>query len=157
MASADTEKKTRHGSKKSSSSKSPLVDHEELFHAVEGFIRANTNFESSVPVNTAIEMIANCTSLQDLFTLVLQRQLLNMDGALHWALFLSLAPARAEEAGDRCFSAAAPFSATAALALIASVYDLGVQEVVAEHFEYDSESDEEEDEDEVADSEETPQ
>lgn len=153
---SEPEKKSKHSKRSSGSSKTPLEEHEELFHAVEGFIRANTNFESSIPVNTAIEMIAGCTTLQELFTMVLQRQLLNLDGALHWALFLSLAPARAEEAGDKPFSAAAPFSATAALALIATVYDLGVQEIVGEHFEYDSE-DEESDAGSSAADEETPQ
>lgn len=154
---AEPEKKSKHSKRSGGSSKSPLEEHEELFHAVEGFIRSNTNFESSIPVNTAIEMVASCTTLQDLFTMVLQRQLLNMDGALHWALFLSLAPARAEEAGDKPFSASAPFSATAALALIASVYDMAVQEVVGEHFEYDSEDeDEDEDEDSTGAADETP-
>lgn len=142
MAESKKDKSKRPSAKASAAS--PLREHEELSLAVEGFIRANTNFESSIPVNTALEILNAQTSLQDVFTTVLQRQLLNLDGALRWALFLSLAPARAEEEGDQPFSPAAPFSATAALALIASVYDMGVAEVVSAHFEYDSDSDSEE-------------
>ena len=137
------EKKGKHSKRHSSASKSVLTEHEELMHAVEGFIRANANFESSVVLNTTIEMVGACTTLQDVFTTVLQRQLLGMEGALLWTLFLSLAPARAESLGDRPYSAGTPFSAAAAMALIASVYDLGVAEVVGDHFEYDSESDSE--------------
>jgi len=149
---ADSKKdKSKRQSKASAAS--PLGEHEELSLAVEGFIRANTNFESSIPVNATLELLNAQTCIQDVFTMVLQRQLLNLDGALRWALFLSLAPARAEEEGDRPFSPAAPFSAAAALALIASVYDMGVAEVVSAHFEYDSESESEEEES----AEETPQ
>ena len=126
----------------------PLSDHEELTLAVESFLRENTNFESSIPVNGALDAIAPLTTLQEVFTLPLQRQLLGLEGALKWALFLSLAGARAVDAGDAPYSAAAPFSAAAARALIAQVYDLGVSEVVDAHFEdsdYESESDSESD------------
>ena len=132
--------------RQSKAASAPLGEHEELSLAIEGFIRANTNFESSIPVNATLEILNAQTCIQDVFTTVLQRQLLNLDGALRWALFLSLAPARAEEEGDQPFSPAAPFSATAALALIASVYDMGVAEVVSAHFEYDSESESEDEE-----------
>jgi hypothetical protein len=134
------EKKGKHSKRHSSGAKTALTEHEELMHAVDGFIRANANFESSVVLNTTIEMVGACTTLQDVFTTVLQRQLLSMEGALLWTLFLSLAPARAAEMGDRPFSGGSPFSTAAALSLIASVYDLGVAEVVSEHFEYDSDS-----------------
>ena len=124
----------------------PLSEHEELTLAVESFLRENTNFESSIPVNGALDAIAPLTTLQEVFTLPLQRQLLGLEGALKWALFRSLAGARAVDAGDAPYSAAAPFSASAALALIAQVYDLGISEVVDAHFEdsdYESDSESE--------------
>lgn len=131
---ADSTKKER--SKKPARA-TPLSEHEELSLAIESFLRENTNFESSVPVNSAVDAMAALTDIQEVFMLPLQRQLLNMDGALRWALFLALAPARAEECGDRPFSAA-PFSADAAMALISSVYDLGVGDAVYAHFEEES-------------------
>ena len=140
MAEVEKEKKKRHSKKSSRAALTPLNEHAELFHAVENFIRTNSNFESSIPVNTTIELLGDCTSLQDVFTLVLRRQLLNMDGALRWAFFLSLAPARAENDGDRPFSGASPFSASSALSLIASVYDIGTGEVVYDHFDYETDS-----------------
>lgn len=141
MAEVEKEKKKRHSKKSSRVSMTPLNEHAELFHAIENFIRANSNFESSIPVNTTIEMLGDCTTLQDVFTLVLRRQLLNMDGALRWAFFLSLAPARAENDGDRPFSGASPFSVSSAFSLVASVYDIGVSEAIYDHFEYETDSD----------------
>lgn len=144
--------KSKHSKRHSSGSKgggakTPLTEHPELARAVEGFIRENANFESSVVLNTTIEMVNTGVTLQDVFTTVLQRQLLGMEGALLWVLFLSIAPARAESLGDRPFSVGTPFSAAAALALIASVYDLGVAQVVDEQFaDSDSESDSESEE-----------
>jgi len=134
------------GSSGAAAPATPLRDHEELTLAIESFLRENTNFESSIPVNGALDAIAPLTTLQEVFTLPLQRQLLGLEGALKWALFLSLAGARAVDAGDAPYSAAAPFSAAAALTLIAQVYDLGVSEVVDAHFEdsdYESESESE--------------
>jgi hypothetical protein len=116
--------------------------HEHLFHAIDGFIRANCNFESSVPVNAAIDDIGKSTSLQEAFTTPLQRQLFNMDSALRWVLFLAVAPERAEKEGDAPF-APGSFSSQEALALVSQVYDIGVQETVWEHFE--PEEDEEDD------------
>lgn len=114
--------------------KSILSSHERLFGAVDGFIRSNCNFESSVPVNAAIDAIGSATSLQDVFAAPLQRQLFNMDSSLRWALFLTVAPERAENEGDAPF-APESFSSQEALTLVSQVYDIGVQESVWEHFE----------------------
>lgn len=126
-----------------------LDTHEMLFHAIEGFIRANSNFESSVPVNAAIDEIGNSMSLQEAFTIPLQRQLFNLDSALRWVLFLTIAPERAEKEGDAPF-APGSFSSQEALTLISQVYDIGVQDAVWEHFE-DEDEDEDYDDEEEAD------
>jgi hypothetical protein len=128
-----------------------LVEHEALYHAAEGFIRENSNFESSTAINTAIEELAQTTTLMDLFQLPLQHKLFNLDAALRWALFLSVAPARAVEEGDAPFSKNA-FNADVALALVAGVYDIGIQEVAWVHFEAEDDDEEgEDDEEEVED------
>ena len=118
--------------------------YESLFHAIDGFIRANCNFESSVPVNAAITEIGTSASLQDAFMIPLQRQLFNLDSALRWVLFLTIAPERAEKEGDAPF-APGSFSCQEALALVSQVYDIGVQESVWEHFEDDDDEDDDED------------
>jgi hypothetical protein len=120
-----------------------LVSHEALFHAIEGFVRSNCNFESSVPIEAALDEIGQSITLQDTFTIPLQRQLFNMDSALRWVLFLTIAPDRAEKEGDALF-APGSFSSQEALALISQVYDIGVQDAVWEHFEEDDEDDEDE-------------
>ena len=122
-----------------------LADHDSLYHAIEGFVRANCNFESSVPINTAVEELGRCAGLQDAFAIPLQRQLFNMDAALRWVLFLAVAPQRAEEEGDApC--APGSFSCEGALGLISQVYDMGTQDSIWDHFESDDEEEDDEDE-----------
>jgi hypothetical protein len=121
-----------------------------LTHAIESFIQDNTNSESSIPINDAIEDMSQCTDLMAVFTAPLQRQLLDLDGALHWILFLSQAPARAIADGDAAFPE--PLPVADALALAVRVYDIGVQNAVWEHFEADD--DDESDEDDAEDEEE---
>lgn len=126
-----------------------LISHREaLHHAIDGFVRENSNFESTIPINAAIEDIGKCADLQAAFAIPLQRQLFSLDAALRWVLFLTVAPDHADTLAAP--GAAAPgalaFSSRSALALVAQVYDLGVQLAVVEHFETDGESDEEEDE-----------
>jgi len=112
-----------------------LADHPILSHAVEGFIRSNNNFESSVAINTAIEDIGKCADIQSVFAVPLQHKLFTMDSALRWVLFLSVAPGRAVQEGDAPFSDGTKFSPQAALGLVSAVYDVGVQETVWDHFE----------------------
>lgn len=119
-----------------------IGDREALFHAIDGFVRANCNFESSVPVNTAIDEIGKSVTLQEVFMIPLQRQLFNMDSALRWVLFLTVAPEHAEQEGDEPYTADT-FSSEQALTLISQVYDIGVQEAVWEHFDVDEEEEEE--------------
>jgi hypothetical protein len=114
-----------------------------LSSAVDAFIRGNSNFESSVPVNEALEVMQGQTGLQEIFATPIQHKLLTMDGALTWALFLHTAPKHAIEGGDPRLG---KFSEKKALAMIATVYDLGMEASVWEHFEEDSD-DEDSDED----------
>jgi hypothetical protein len=132
------EKKTQKGGATS------LASHEALFRAVEGFVNANRNFESTILVETAIDDIGKSTTLQGAFMVPLQRQLFNMDSALRWILFLTVAPERAEKEGDAPF-APGSFSSQEALGLVTQVYDLGVQETVWEHFDDDDDEDDEDD------------
>ncbi len=125
-----------------------LAAHELLCAAAEEFMHSNSTFESSVAVGAAFDDFCQCGSVQAAFAVPLQHKIFSLDAALRWILFLSLAPARAAEEGDAPLSA--PFDAAAALALVAAVYDSGVQAAVWDHFEPD-ESDDESDEDADAD------
>jgi len=116
-----------------------LSEYSRLYDAAGEFVRANSSFESSVLINSAIDALGTTTDLNSAFLVPLQYRLFTMDAALHWALFLANAPDRAVREGDAPFSLDAPFDANGALSGIASVYDVGVQMVVWEHFECDSE------------------
>lgn len=115
-----------------------------LSGAVDAFIRANANFESSAAVTAAIDEMLALEDLQGVFEAPIRHKLLAMDAALCWALFLSSAPKHATSEGDPKL---AKFSEKKALALIAAVYDVGMDSAVWEHFDADSE-DEEDDDDE---------
>jgi hypothetical protein len=115
-----------------------------LYSATENFIRANNGFESSVPVNAAIEDVGKSSSLQEIFLIPLQRQLFSLDVALKWILFLKVAPDHAVELGETLFPSA-PLNVQIAFSTIIQVYDLGIQVAIWEHF---VDEDEEEDTDE---------
>jgi len=117
-----------------------------LCHAVDGFIRGNTNFESSIAINTVADEAAACATHRALFETPLRHKLFTIDAALRWALFLSVAGGRAEAEGDAPFSAAAPFLVHEALALVGGIYDVGLQEIAWDHFEADEELTDEEEE-----------
>ena len=107
-----------------------------LLVGVESFIRSNANFESSVPINTALEEMKACTNVQQLFTIPLRHQLISMDAALHWALFLEvICGSQNSEVQSRTGTAWTNFAVKDALALMCEVYDVGVQEAVWDHFE----------------------
>lgn len=132
-----------------------IADHENLFIAIENFVRGNSNFESSIPVNAALEEIGKLTNLQEAFAIPLARQVFAMDAALRWVLFLTVAPARAEAMGDEPFPASKLLFAQAALEMVSGVYDIGLQETIWEHFEdEEDEGDEEDDEGDEEDEEE---
>jgi hypothetical protein len=142
-----------------------LKSFEPLLLAIDSFIRGNSNFESSIVVNTAIEELEQCSSLQQCFALPIQHKLFNIDTALKWILFLNIVPEKIVEqnAEDEEFSplveefnAFSEFSCSDAMKLIASIYDIGVQDIVLSHLEDDEsdESDDESDGDEDDDSEE---
>jgi hypothetical protein len=121
-----------------------LKDCEGFLPAVESFVRANSAFESSLPVDSAVADLMPCTTLDQVFEAPLRRQLFTIDAALRWVLFLSLAAPSGEddEGADARFSADTPFSALAALRLIGEVYDLGADEIVWSHFGGESSSEE---------------
>jgi hypothetical protein len=136
-----TKKSAAHGS---------LADCPAFHAAIEEFVRANNHFDSSYPVNAALEEMAKCHSFAEVFALPLQHKLFTMEVALHWALFLKLAPDRAAEEGDTS-TLAGNFSADDAFDKIASIYDIGVQNAVWEHFEADDDDDEDAEDDEEDD------
>jgi hypothetical protein len=111
--------------------------HPLMFAAVEKFIHEHSNFESSVAAQTCIAALGEATTLNEAFEVPLKQKLLSMEGALYWVLFLSAGPDRAEADGDPAPSEA--FSSREALALIAKVYDNGLQNHVLEHFDPDDE------------------
>jgi hypothetical protein len=114
-----------------------LADCPRLFHAADGFIRGNTNFESSIAINMVVDEAATCTGYSELFQTPLRHKLFTVDAALRWALFLSVSGARAIEEGDAPFAPTAPFNVAAALTLIGQIYDVGLQEIAWDHFEAD--------------------
>jgi hypothetical protein len=131
-----------------------LKDFDILLDAMDGFIRANSNFESSLVINAAVEELEQSESLQKSFSIPLQHKLFNMDSALKWVLFMTTVPEKIIEqyTEDEDFSpiieeftSFTKFSALDALRVIASVYDIGVQESILSHIE-DEDSDEDSDE-----------
>ena len=139
-----------------------LKNFEPLLMAMDSFIRGNSNFESSIVVNTAIEELEQCASLQQCFSLPIQHKLFNIDTALKWILFLNIVPEKIVEQNAEDeefaplvdeFNSFSVFSCKDAMKLIASIYDIGIQDIVLSHLddESDDESDDEdgdEDEDE---------
>lgn len=111
-----------------------LEEQSTLMVGVDSFVRSNANFESSIPIDSALEEMKACTGAQQLFTIPLRHQLFSMDAALHWALFLE-AICGGADAQPRTGTAWTDFSAKDALALLCTVYDVGVQEAIWDHFE----------------------
>jgi hypothetical protein len=135
-----------------------------LFSAVAQFLKAHSNFESSQPIEAALEDLKSCTRMNDVFTLPLQHKLLSMDSALQYAMFLRAAPATfeaalEEEALETPFTGDAAFSCGFALDTIHSVYDLGVADLtsyVQEAIDEAEDDDEDDDESEEESEEEAP-
>ena len=137
---------------------------ESLYVAIDSFIRSNSNFESSVVINAAIEEIEQCSSLQLVFTVPLQHKLLTFDSALKWVLFLTIIMSNLiidedEETDDETkemnikMNTFDDFSASDAIKLIASVYDIGIQENVLCHIEDESDSESDSESESESDSE----
>ena len=122
-----------------------LQDHSQLSAAVKSFISSGANFESTTFVDSVIAETDAATDLMTVFALPLQHRLMSFDTALRWTMFLSVAPLKAIDLGDKPFSAHLPFSAGDALNIIAQVFDRGIQDCAYVHFD----EDEDEDEDEV--------
>jgi len=138
-----------------------LKSFEPLLLAIDSFIRGNSNFESSIVVNTAIEELEQCASLQQCFALPIQHKLFNIDTALKWILFLNIVPEKIVEQNAEDeefaplveeFNSFSEFSCSDAMKLIASIYDIGIQDIVLSHLE-DDDSDDDSDEDDNSDGE----
>lgn len=151
---ADHKKKAANPQKAAAAAKpvlTALSAHAALYDAVESFVRVNCHVESSILINAALADLGLCRDLNELFSTPIRRQLFSMSVAQNWVLFLRNAPARAaQEDGGAPFSDASPFDTVEAMTLLESVYDIGVQEAVWDHFEEDDE-DEDGDEDEGED------
>lgn len=117
----------------------PLGERPALQAAVESFVEANSNFESTAVEEALLKELAEATALQAVFETALRHRAFDMRTALLWALFLEHAPSLAEEEGDPPFAAA--FDAGAALRQIGEVYDRGLSEAVATHFGEEEEDD----------------
>jgi hypothetical protein len=144
--SATTKKKTatKSASAKSSSG-SMLSNHESLFAAVESFVRSGDQFGSSTLLESTVAAIGECKNLAAVFKVPLAARHFSMDTALQWLLFLRLAPARAEQEGDKLFSEG-ELDSDSCLDMIAEVYDVSVSDAVFDHFEAEDDEDEEEEE-----------
>ena len=119
-----------------------LESYGQLASAVKSFIDSNCNFESTVPIETAIAEISGTTDLMSVFALPLQHRLFSFDTALRWLLFLSIAPEKAVALGGERFSPHCPFNAEGAVNIIAQVFDRGVLDCVYDHFEEEDDEDE---------------
>lgn len=133
----------RRGKKKGGGDEIPLKERPALQAAVTSFVEANSNFESTAAEEAILKELADAAALQAVFETALRHRAFDMRTALLWALFLEHAPALAAEDGDPPY--AAPFDAAAALQMIGTVYDRGLADAVAAHFE-EEDSDDESDE-----------
>jgi len=138
-----------------------LKDFDILLYSMDSFIRANGNFESSIVINSAITELEQCESMQQCFSVPLQHKLFNMESSLKWVLFMVTIPEKIieQESEDEEFKLIldefklfTEFSSNDELKLIATVYDIGLQDTILTHIE-DDEDDEEDDEDEEGDDE----
>jgi hypothetical protein len=133
---------------------STLKDFDVLLCAVDSFIKGNGYFESSMVINSAMEELENCTSLQQCFSIPIQHKLFNMETSLKWVFFLTIVPKKLIELNPdeefmqqvEEFKIFTQFSPEDAMQLMASIYDVGVQDVVLSHLD-DSDSESEDDDD----------
>lgn len=112
----------------------------DLFDAIEGFIRQNANFESSIVQKRVVDEIGAATDVMVAFAVPMQNALLSMDGALRWAMFWRAAIDR----NDTADFPSDMFTADAAIRLITQVYDTGFQDAVLQYFEESDSSDDDE-------------
>jgi len=130
-----------------------LKDFDILYTAMDGFIRSNNNFESSMVINMALDELEQCTSIQQCFSVPLQHKLFSMDSSLKWVLFLVTIPEKIIEQNSEDeefmqimneFKVFSEFSCVESMKLIASIYDIGMQDNIFLHLD-DEDSDNEED------------
>ena len=128
------------------------------FAAIQSFLKAHNNFESTQSINAVFEELQHCTSMNDIFNLPLSHKMLNMDAALHFMIFLSKMPDafKSELDSDDLeapFVGKDSFSVPDAVNMITDLYDLGVSDMISPHID-EAIEDEDEDEDDEDDEEE---
>lgn len=116
--------------KKKSGKNETIGDRPVLFGAISHFLENSSIFESSVPVDAALDEIAKVTKLNDAFAIPMRRMILNMDGCLRFALFLSVVGEKPVDEDESPFSGDSKFSPSVAFKAIAECFDLGVQDIV---------------------------
>lgn len=104
-------------------------DDQRFVETVQRWIETHTSFESSTPIASAMTEIKSAKTLNDVFVIPLQRQLLGLDSALKFMLFLSLGAPKILEESDTP-DIKAEFSVTTAFETITQVFDLGINEIV---------------------------
>lgn len=119
-----------------------VADRPYFARAIRMFLEEHRTIESSRPLEDAMAEIEKASKLNEVFQVPIRHQLLNLEGALRFLLFLSVA---VPDKREQPFSGSAKFSSHEALEVIAKVYDDGVQDgvwaFVDGAFEEDSDSD----------------
>lgn len=110
-----------------------------LARGIKAFLFENSTIDASAPIDEAYAAIEGSVKLNDVFLIPILNRLLNMDGALRFALFLqaATAPKSAEARQEPPFKGATKFSAATALGAIIGHFDLGVQSAVFDLLEED--------------------
>lgn len=136
-----------------------MVERPILMTAIESFLRDHSNVESTVAHDTMFKDIEECTTLDEVFLVPLKHKMLNMDNALRFILFLTIAsatPIKDEDSGeeDPDFLPEGRLDHTKAYGAIESCFDLGVKAAIWDYVDkaIDGDSD---DEDEGDDEEES--
>lgn len=115
-----------------SSSQQPLKSNDLCFDFVKEFLGESAVVESSYILETVVDAVGECTTLQEMFKVPLQHFLFGMDVALRWILFLRVLFTKFQQFGE--------LNCNEAMGVVIQVYDLGVEGLMPESFE-DSEGD----------------
>lgn len=109
----------------------PLKANNMCFDFVKEFLGESAAVESSFILETVVDAVGECTTLQEMFKVPLQHFLFGMDVALRWVLFLRVLFTKFQQFGE--------LNCNEAFGVIIQVYDLGVEGLMPESFE-DSEN-----------------
>ena len=126
---------------------------ESATEAIEKFLAANANFESSMILEMVMAEIREAPDLDAAALIPLRHRLLGFTSALAWSFFLHegvAAPLAAQ--GGAAAAGAAEFDVSSYYSQIANIFDLAVEDAVGAFV--DEEDEEAEDEEEVEEEEE---